>query len=364
MTLRQLSDLPPPPVGKTGWPWTEMSQGSDNPDNGNCTCPRISIVTPSYNQGKYIEETIRSVLLQDYPNLEYIVIDGGSSDSTLQILKKYDRFIRWISEPDEGQTDAINKGLKMASGEIVAYLNSDDRYEPGTFMRIASFFCQQDDVAMVYGDILHIDEDSHVINTYSPGKIRLEEYIGCCVYLPQPTVFFRKQVMEEIGFFDTTFNLAMDLDYWMRIFLRYKTEYIPLTLAAARLYPEAKSSALTLGYLNEHLLILNKIFADPSPLLSATGGKSDICTLKRGAYGAVHFLGGLNYLRKRHFLQALYPISIGISRNPRFIFREELYWSMVVSVTGESGYERIKYAALPRLLKRILTLLSPGNHQN
>src|SRR5262245_11264512 len=131
MRCPQLSELPPPPANKKGWPWTEeCAQLPDRMPDGS-EWPRISIVTPSYNQGAFLEETLRSVLLQGYPNLEYVVIDGGSRDCSVDVIKKYERWIRyWVSEPDRGQSHAINKGFEKTNGDILAYINSDDAYLP------------------------------------------------------------------------------------------------------------------------------------------------------------------------------------------------------------------------------------------
>ena len=127
MQCPTLSELPPPPSGKTGWPWTEESRRLPNQMPSGCPWPRISVVTPSFNQGKFIEETIRSVLLQGYPNLEYLMIDGGSTDNSVEIIKKYSPWLTyWVSEPDDGQSDAINRGLKMSSGDFATWINSDD----------------------------------------------------------------------------------------------------------------------------------------------------------------------------------------------------------------------------------------------
>jgi glycosyltransferase involved in cell wall biosynthesis len=353
----QFSKLPPPLEGMTGWPWTGPSQESESQVTDLSCLPSISIVTPSFNQGRFIEETIRSVLLQGYPNLEYIVVDGGSTDNTLEILNKYDGFITWISEPDDGQTDAINKGLKLATGEIVAYLNSDDVYEPEAFLKVAQLFCQEKKISMVYGDIIHIDEGSHFIEIYRPGTIRLEEYLGCGVYLPQPTVFFRKRVMEEIGFFDKSLNLAMDFDYWMRIFLRFKTQYIPVSLAAARMYPNAKSSALSLGYLKEHLYILHKNFSDDLLAKSAFKSRESLRRLKMRSYSSVHLIGGLNHLRKRHYISGFYHTLEGLLLNPKNLLREDLYWSIAIAFLGETRYEHIKKMGPANWFRRVLSAL-------
>src|SRR5947207_6789592 len=138
MTAPRLDDLPAPPSGRKGWPWTEATPKAPEKSTPNFSWPRISIVTPSFNQGQFIEETIRSVLLQGYPNLEYIIIDGGSTDNTVGVIKKYEPWLAyWVSEKDRGQCDAINKGFARATGDIFAWLCSDDVYAPGALRRIA-----------------------------------------------------------------------------------------------------------------------------------------------------------------------------------------------------------------------------------
>ncbi|MGA7932060.1 MAG: glycosyltransferase, partial [Kovacikia sp.] len=131
-----LSDLPDPPLNKTGWPWTEQPEVLSKPMLAGSELPRISIVTPSYNYGRFLEETIRSVLLQDYPNVEYIIIDGGSTDNTSIILQKYSSYLTyWVSKPDNGQTDAINKGYQHCTGDIFVWLNADDAYKTSSCLR-------------------------------------------------------------------------------------------------------------------------------------------------------------------------------------------------------------------------------------
>jgi glycosyltransferase involved in cell wall biosynthesis len=153
------------PPGKTGWPWTEESpQLSDTMPDGR-PWPQVSVVTPSYNQEQFIEETIRSVLLQGYPNLEYIIIDGGSIDESVEIIRKYaDWLAYWVSEPDRGQTDALNKGFARAHGEIVAWLNSDDTYEPGTLRRVAQEFGEDQARVVIYGNCNFVDENGSFLD--------------------------------------------------------------------------------------------------------------------------------------------------------------------------------------------------------
>lgn len=344
-----LLDLPYPPIGKAGWPWTDALWDTETPLLEISGWPRISIITPSYNQGQYIEETIRSVLLQDYPNLEYIIIDGGSTDSTLQVLKKYDRFITWISEPDEGQTDAINKGLKKASGDIVAYLNSDDIYEPGTLKRIADVFFQHTAVSMIYGDIIHIDENSRILEHHKTGKVHLEKYLmaGEC-YLPQPSVFFRKNVMDTVGYFDKSLHLAMDYDYWLKILMKYKTCYVPETFSRARIYPSAKSSALDYRYFDELLAIYTRLFSN-NPGLEP---------LRKKVFGYVYFSGALTFFRRKYFSRAAINFKTALTYDPRYLVHPYLWWELVRFIIGEKNAGKLR----PRVKKLLGGCLNITNY--
>ena len=232
MRCPTLADLPPPPEGKKGWPWTvETSQAPESMPDGK-PWPRISIVTPSYNQGQFIEETIRSVLLQGYPDLEYIIMDGGSTDETVEVIRKYEPWITfWVSELDGGQTEAINKGCRLATGDIIAYINSDDVYCPSTISKVVDYSMGHPDVAMVYGDALHIDREGALMSIVRTGEVNLVRYLSNQFYLPQPAVFFRHRIFDEIGYFDPRYNLAMDKEFWTRVLLNFKEGYLPNFLA-------------------------------------------------------------------------------------------------------------------------------------
>ena len=204
--LCHLADLPPPPRDKTGWPWTRESEPiAERLPNSACW-PRISIVTPSYNQGQFIEETIRSVLLQGYPNLEYIIMDGGSKDNTLDILQKYEHAIDyWSSAPDKGQAHAINKGFASASGDILAWLNSDDVYEAGVLAQVAKFFQEQPDIDVISGRcrLWYGDSRDRLID---PSPLRtLEDFLRVKTnwrrdrWIVQPEAFFKRGAFEMAG---------------------------------------------------------------------------------------------------------------------------------------------------------------------
>jgi len=193
--------------------------------------PVISVITPSYNQGRFIEQTIKSVLSQEGNfYLEYIILDAGSKDNSLEIIKKYDRSLKegglpvkclgitykWFSGPDRGQTDALNKGLMMAGGEIVAWLNSDDRYLPGALERVRLGFRKNPESGFVYGKVYFVDEEGTVLRIH-PAKTRLSEIdFRHFNQLIQPEVFFKKELLFRIGFLDESFNVAMDYEFWTR----------------------------------------------------------------------------------------------------------------------------------------------------
>lgn len=202
--------------------------------------PKISIITPSYNQGRYIEETIESVLAQDYPDIEYIVVDGGSTDETIDILKKYDAKLRWISEKDNGQSDAIIKGFKMAKGEIIAWLCSDDIYLPGAVTRIVEFFKSNGDVGLVYGKSHYIDEEGKVTGEYPSAGFDAER-MAVFNMISQPSAFFKKEAYDKAAGVDVALTYAMDYDLWLRLAKVAKVEYLREFFSSYRLHRESKT---------------------------------------------------------------------------------------------------------------------------
>jgi glycosyltransferase involved in cell wall biosynthesis len=221
--------------------------------------PKISIVTPSYNQGKFIERTITSVLDQDYPNLEYIVIDGGSQDETVDILRKYGRQLTWLSEKDNGQADAINKGMRMSTGDIVAYLNSDDIYEPHALHKVAEYFTAHTEAMWLTGQCRIIDEKDRevrkMITRYKNFLLKHYRYSMLLTTNPisQPATFWRRALMNEIGLFNVNEHLVMDYDYWLRIGERYRLAVLDDYLAGFRVYSASKTSSLFLTTFREEL---------------------------------------------------------------------------------------------------------------
>ena len=245
-----LSELPPPPAGKTGWPWTEATLPPVDlpPDGGEW--PRITIVIPSYNQGRFIEETIRSILLQRYPDLELIVMDGASADETVEILRSYEPWLaHWVSEKDRGQTHAINKGLERATGEIFAYLNSDDVYTPGALFAVARAFAAHPEADVVYGQCVYMTETGEETFTVQgsvtdfASYLRIWERLARHEFLTQPEVFCRRAAVAEVGGFREELRSVMDFEMWLRLLARDKHFLaLPLPLAKFRTYAAQKSS--------------------------------------------------------------------------------------------------------------------------
>ena len=221
--------------------------------------PKISIVTPSLNQGQFIERTILSVLNQDYPNIEYIVMDGGSTDNTLKILKKYEDRLIWKSEPDKGQSDAINKGFRTITGEIIGWLNSDDVYRPGALFTIAKYFIAHPDVGMMYGDCNRIDINDNHIGFFKAEPFNLKRYLNGADIIPQQSTFFRKRVLDKAGCLDPSLHYAMDLDLFVRIARDYIVEYVPVHIASFRTIPGQKSGSGNESIYRSYYSEINKV---------------------------------------------------------------------------------------------------------
>lgn len=206
--------------------------------------PLVSIVTPSFNQARYLEQTIVSVLNQEYPHIEYILIDGGSTDGSLDIIRKYGgRISRWMSEPDKGQTDAINKGFALAGGDILAWLNSDDTYEPGAVAEAVDAFRTNPGYGLIYGDANLIDERGSVIGRFPARQTDYRRLRKGYVHIPQQSAFWRADLWRQVGPLDPTFYFAMDYDLWVRLSRLAPILYHPRTWANFRIHFDSKTMA-------------------------------------------------------------------------------------------------------------------------
>jgi glycosyltransferase involved in cell wall biosynthesis len=244
--------------------------------------PLVSIVTPSFNQARYLEQTMRSVMEQDYPNIEYIVIDGASKDGSVDIIQRYalesgsllpenqkqasgfqkHSIAYWVSEKDSGQAEAINKGLSRATGEIVAWLNSDDYYLPGAVSAAVKVFEANPEVALVYGDMLAVDQNGQTTNLMKYGQLSLADLL-CFQIIGQPSVFFRRDVLARAGLLDTTFHFLLDHQLWIRIAQHGKILHVPQVWSAARYHAEAKNRAKAAEFGQEAFRILEWVKKQP-----------------------------------------------------------------------------------------------------
>jgi len=230
--------------------------------------PLVSIVTPSYNQGQFLEATLCSVLEQDYPRLEYIVIDGGSTDNTPQMLARYaSRLAYWESQPDRGQAHAINKGLQRAQGDFLGWLNSDDMLLPGVVKRVVQVFAQNPQVDVVYGHLERIDASGRLLLTPRLPKDRvdfdLSQVLGECV-VNQPGSFWRRSVMEQVGLLDEDLHYSLDYEYWIRLALAgAHFMHLPGTVARFRLSSGSKTVGQTAVMAQEQIHVLEALGSRP-----------------------------------------------------------------------------------------------------
>jgi glycosyltransferase involved in cell wall biosynthesis len=255
---------------------------------------RVSVITPSYNQAEYLEDTIQSVLAQDYPDLEYIIVDGGSSDGSVDIIKKYaDHLSWWVSEQDRGQADGINKGLRRARGDMVAWLNSDDIYLPGAIQDAVDIFDDKHDIGMVFGDAISIDRAGHPLNRLSFGNWGLPELMRFQI-ICQPAVFMRRSALEQAGYLDETFHFMLDHHLWMRIAARFDIKHAAQLWAGARHHDLAKNVAQSKEFAAETYRAIAWLKANPEFSVRFKADRRRI-------------LGGANRLAGRYLLDGGLP---------------------------------------------------------
>ncbi len=219
---------------------------------------KISIITPSFNQGDFIEQTILSVISQNYTNLEYIIIDGGSNDNTVEVIKKHEKHLTyWVSEKDRGQSHALNKGFKKATGDIIAWINSDDMYLPETFDFIVKMFKQNPDVDIIYGDVINFSETKE--NYYKVKEFEPLDFLSR-ISIHQPGVFWRRKLLGKVGLLDETLHYSMDYDLWMRLFFNYKSLKIDKPFAKFRMHEKSKTTGSPPELYLDCRIVLSKFF--------------------------------------------------------------------------------------------------------
>lgn len=272
-----LKDLPQPPLGKVGWPWTKTSKLTSRYMADGSEWPRISVVTPSYNQGQFLEETIRSVLLQGYPNLEYIIIDGCSTDNSVKIIKKYQSYVSyWVSETDKGQAHAINKGLRVSTGPILGWVNSDDLYEQNALKKVAQALQYKKSCVLVHGNRILLNENSEVtgFSPLLPFEPKTNSY-----NISSETAFWRRDAMDQVGLFKESLQFAMDLEFFGRLYLHGQFLKLDDYLGYFRCYSQNKSSTIAHVGLEEAFEEWKNLFGTQ---FVADKGKPNKATLLKG----------------------------------------------------------------------------------
>jgi glycosyltransferase involved in cell wall biosynthesis len=210
--------------------------------NTPATLPKVSIITPSFNQGQFLEASIRSVLEQDYPNLEYIIVDGGSKDESVEIIQKYQHHLAWwVSEKDKGQSDALNKGFARATGQILAWLNSDDIYFPNAVSQAVEVLMSRPEVGMVYGDADLIDKSGVTVGQFGSKQTSYRQMLRGSVHIPQATAFFRADLWRQVGPLDQMLFFSFDYDLWVRLAKVSQLLYVPKRWAKFRIHDAGKT---------------------------------------------------------------------------------------------------------------------------
>lgn len=222
----------------------------------------MTVVTPSFNQAAFIERTIRSVLSQQVPSLEYLIFDGGSTDGTVEVLARYLRDARIVIEPDAGQADAINKGLRAATGDVIGWLNSDDVYYPGACARVLDVFSADHALDVVYGHADHIDQDDRVIEPYYTEPFDYERLKDVC-FICQPAAFFRRRVVDRFGLLRADLRYCLDYEYWLRICQTQRPRFIDSRLAGSRLHRGTKTLGSRAAFHREILSMMTEKFGRP-----------------------------------------------------------------------------------------------------
>jgi glycosyltransferase involved in cell wall biosynthesis len=288
--------------------------------------PLVSIITPSFNQARYLEQALRSVQDQDYPKLEHIVIDGGSQDGSVEILTRYQaQLAYWSSEPDRGQAEAINKGFRLARGEIVAWLNSDDAYLPGAVGEAVEALERDPHLGMVYADGWMVDSDLHLLDRHTYPQVDVLDLL-CFEVILQPTVFMRRQVVEEVGYLNPGYQLILDHELWVRIAARHPVRHLPRFWSIERTHTLAKTIAQAAGFVEEAERLIRWAGNDPAlaPLIERNRRR---------------VRGGLEVFAARRLIDAgLYPEAV---RRLWVASRQDLptvgrYWYKLVQAAGSA----------------------------
>jgi glycosyltransferase involved in cell wall biosynthesis len=318
MRCPRLIELPPPPQGRIGWPWTEESEQLPETMPDGRPWPKVSVVTPSYNQGRFIEETLRSVLLQGYPDLEYIVTDGGSTDDSVASIKKYVNWLSyWVSEKDRGQSHAINKGWKISTGTLIAYLNSDDIYCPNTIRDAVLAWHRFGCPAVVYADAVATDEVGAFLSLAKSEPFDLHRLRAVRNPIRQPSAFLGRNETQAVNWIDESLHFVMDYDLWYRLGRRYSMAYVyGRPWATMRQHSSTKTATTQKANRLEFARVLTQRLIED--------GYAEDSSYQREIWRGRHFRSALNFAKSGQRRDAISSVLAMIRIAPLFLFGHPL----------------------------------------
>lgn len=319
MSKSLLNKLPSLSANQRGWPWTEGAAQQHDLVESAFIWPRVTIVTPSFNQGLFLEETIRSVLLQGYPNLEYIVIDGGSTDNSVDIIRKYAPWLSfWVSEPDEGQADAINKGFAKSTGDFLGWINSDDYLYPGVINRVVETFQANSSVEMIYGDVdCGWPEKNNVRRLFGEQIEFIEMLRTVRVPIPQQGSLWRRSVIDRIGYLDSRWQVILDQEFFTRVAEKCQILHLPIVMGFFRLHDNSKSISQSRQWMTE----LPKMYQE---FFERNDLQGNVKSLRNETMGAVFLTCTSIALRCGEKRLALEHFTLALRTDPLFLFRRYL----------------------------------------
>jgi glycosyltransferase involved in cell wall biosynthesis len=296
--------------------------------NGREEWPRVTVVTPSLNQGTFLEEAIRSVLLQGYPNVEYIVLDAGSTDGSPEIIRKYEPWLAyWRSAPDEGQTSAISEGWARASGEVLAYINADDAYLPGALAMAGAEFAKNPDVGMVYGTALIVDDEDRLLRQWTGKPFDARTMLTVGNIVPQPATFFSSAAVRAVGGLNHEWEMIMDYDLCFRVGSAFPTVFLENDLAKFRSHEQSKTQTRFEAMAHELLAFMH-------PLDGPDGYGSQWREVKQRAMSRVHYelaFGYIHYAPVCNGARALRELVSSVALSPRVVARKPLLTAHIMT---------------------------------